>query len=276
MLTNMADRTTLNNGLEMPWLGFGVFQVEPGEQTEQSVAWALEAGYRSLDTANVYGNESDVGRAIKSSGIPREQIFLTTKLWNSDQGYASTLAAFDKSLSELDTPYADLYLVHWPKPDMIHETWRAMQEIYRSGRARAIGVSNFLQHHLETLLEKAAVVPAVNQIEFHPRLVQPSLLAYCRKQGIQPEAWSPLMRGKYNELPGLDRLVEKYGKTGAQIILRWDLQHKVVTIPRSVKRERIISNTELFDFELSDSEVAYLDSLDSGQRVGPHPDHITF
>lgn len=275
-ITSIADCTTLNNGVKMPWLGLGVFLVNEGQEVENAVRWALEAGYRSIDTAAIYGNERGVGKALRASGVPREEVFLTTKVWNDDVRAGRTAQAFQESLDRLGVDYVDLYLIHWPVKGRCVEAWEAIEEIYRSGRARAIGVSNFLVHHLKDLLAHATVVPAVDQVEFHPYLLQPDLLRFCKDRGIQLEAWSPLMHGKIFNVPIVQRLAQKYGKNPAQIILRWDLQHEVVTIPKSVHKERIISNAQVFDFELSDEDMAALDALDEGRRVGSDPDNFNF
>lgn len=276
MISSINDCTLLNNGLKMPWLGFGVFQIDDGQKVEQAVRSALEVGYRSIDTAAVYKNEQGVGKAIRESGIPREDIFLTTKVWNSDQRAGRTMAAFEESLERLDTEYVDLYLVHWPVPGFYQETWQVMREIYENGRAKAIGVSNFQIRHLEDILKDGEVVPAVNQIEFHPFLVQPELLKFCQKHKIQVEAWSPLVQGQIVNVQVVRKLAEKYGKTPAQIALRWDLQHEVVTIPKSVRPNRIAENAEIFDFELSQADMRLLDALDEGRRVGPDPNNFSF
>ena len=276
MTSNIKDCTLLNNGVRMPWLGFGVFKISDGQEVEQAVSYALEAGYRSIDTAAVYGNECGVGKAIRESGIPREDIFLTTKVWNDDQRERRTLAAFEESLHRLGTEYVDLYLVHWPVKGCYQETWQVMEEIHQSGRAKAIGVSNFMIHHLEDILSDGQIVPAVNQIEFHPFLVQPELLEFCQEHQIQVEAWSPLMQGKIVNEPSVLGIAEKYQKTPAQIVLRWDLQHEVVTIPKSVHLDRIVENARIFDFELSEVDMNALDALDQGKRVGPDPDNFCF
>ena len=276
MISSIKDCTLLNNGLEMPWLGFGVFKINDGQEVEQAVRYALETGYRSIDTAAVYGNERGVGKAVRESGILREDIFLTTKVWNDDQREKRALAAFEESLKRLGTEYVDLYLVHWPVKACFQETWQVMEEIYQSGRAKAIGVSNFLEHHIEDILCDSQIVPAVNQIEFHPFLVQPELLKFCQEHKIQVEAWSPLMQGQIVNEPTVQRMAEKYNKTPAQIALRWNLQHKVVTIPKSIHSNRIIENAQVFDFELSQADMNELDALDEGKRVGPDPDNFNF
>lgn len=276
MINSISDCTVLNNGLEMPWLGFGVFQIDDGRATERAVRSALEVGYRSIDTAAVYKNERGVGKAMRDSSIPREDIFLTTKVWNSDQRAKRTLAAFEDSLKQLKTEYVDLYLVHWPVPDHYKETWQVMQDIYQSGRAKAIGVSNFQIHHLEGILRDDQIVPAVNQVEFHPYLVQPDLLAFCQSHQIQLEAWAPLVKGEIVNEVVAQRLASKYRKTPAQVTLRWDLQHGVVTIPKTIRPHRIAENADIFDFELSETEMKELDALDEGRRTGPDPYSFDF
>jgi diketogulonate reductase-like aldo/keto reductase len=276
MISSIEDCTLLNNGLKMPWLGFGVLRISDGQEVEHAVRCALEIGYRSIDTATVYGNERGVGKAIRESGISREDVFLTTKVWNDDQREKRTLAAFEESLKRLGTEYVDLYLVHWPVEGCFQETWQVMEEIYQSGRAKAIGVSNFMVHHLEDILRDSPIVPSVNQVEFHPLLVQPELLGFCQSHKIQVEAWSPLMEGKILTEQTVQELAEKYHKTPAQIILRWDLQHEVVTIPKSTHSSRIAENTQIFDFELSQADMNVLDALDEGKRVGPDPYNFDF
>ena len=266
----------LHNGIEMPQLGLGVWRSGPGPETEQAVHWALEAGYRHIDTAAIYQNEADVGKAIAESSVPREQVFVTTKVWNTDQGYDGTLRAFQTSLDKLALDYVDLYLIHWPVKGTFKDTWRALEQIHGEGRAKAIGVSNFLVHHLEDLFETAQVKPMVNQVEFHPRLQQPELLAFDQQNGIAHQAWAPIMKGRVNDIPELQTIAKTHGKTPVQVTLRWELQKGVVTIPKSVKQERILSNADVFDFELSPGEVATIDGLDREERVGPHPDEIDF
>ncbi|PVB63706.1 aldo/keto reductase [Labrenzia sp. 011] len=274
-LTSIGDRVDLNNGTRMPWLGLGVYQMTD-EETRQACLLALDAGYRSLDTASVYKNEAGVGQALRETDIPREDLFVTTKLWNDDQRAGRTMSAFQESLDRLETDYVDLYLVHWPVRGHIVGTWKAMEDILASGRAKAIGVSNFLPHHLDELLVAAEVVPAINQVEFHPHLVQPNLLSYCKAQGIVVEAWSPLMQGQVASEKTIAALAEKYGKTPAQIVLRWDLQHGVVTIPKSTRKSRIEENAGIFDFELSEEDMGVLNDLDETRRLGPDPDTFAF
>jgi methylglyoxal/glyoxal reductase len=274
-IRSITDTTTLNNGVHMPWLGLGVWQVAEGQEVIQSVAHALKHGYRSIDTAAGYQNEAGVGAAIQSSGIPREQLFITTKLANRDQGYDSTLRAFEESRSKLGLDYIDLYLIHWPGKDKFQETWRAFEKLHQEGLIRAIGVSNFKVHHLERLAESSDIIPAVNQVEFHPLLQQQELLSYCKQKGIQLEAWSPLMQG-HLDLPLIADLAQKYGKTPAQVILRWDLQLGVVTIPKSVREARIQENADVFDFTLSEEDMQAIGSLNQDRRFGPDPDVLLF
>lgn len=276
MAKSMTDCTVLNNGVKMPWLGLGVFQVQDGREVEQSVKWALEAGYRSVDTAAVYRNERGVGKALKASGVPRSDIFLTTKVWNEDQRQKRTLKAFDESLERLGVEYVDLYLIHWPVKGCYKDTWKRLEEIYASGRAKAIGVSNFMIEHLEDLLPTCQVIPAVNQVEFHPFLLQPDLLKFCKTHQIQLEAWSPIAQGQVTTVPELRQIATKYHKTPVQVVLRWDLQHEVVTIPKSVHKERIIENSQIFDFTLSEQDMATIDALDAGRRIGASPYTFTF
>ncbi|WP_243291907.1 aldo/keto reductase [Bacillus sp. FJAT-47783] len=276
MLTSLQDCTTLHNGVKMPWFGLGVFKVEDGEEAIHSVKTALEVGYRSIDTAAVYKNEEGVGQGIRKSGVPREEIFVTSKVWNSDQGYESTLEAFQASLDRLGLDYLDLYLIHWPVAGKYKETWKALEHLYNEGKVRAIGVSNFHIHHLEDLLKDAEIKPMVNQVELHPRLIQKELREFCEKHQIQIEAWSPLMQGKLLDHEVLVEIGRKYGKTPAQIILRWDVQSGIVTIPKSTKRERIIQNASIFDFELTKAEMDRIDALNRDERVGPDPDNFDF
>jgi diketogulonate reductase-like aldo/keto reductase len=275
MPTNLKDTTTLSNGVKMPWVGLGVFKVTEGEEVIQSVKAAIKNGYIGIDTAAIYGNEEGVGQAIKDSGVPRDELFITTKLWNSEQGYESTLKAFETSLTKLGLDYLDLYLIHWPGKNKYKETWKAFEKLYKEGRVRAIGVSNFQVHHLEDLISSAEIKPMVNQVEFHPHLTQKELLAYCKNEGIQLEAWSPLKQGKLLSEPVLEDLAHKYNKSVAQVILRWDLQHGVVTIPKSIKEHRIIENADIFDFELSTEDMDKIDGLNQDSRAGSHPDTMS-
>ncbi|MER5754474.1 aldo/keto reductase [Streptomyces sp. NPDC002088] len=266
---------TLNNGVTMPQLGFGVFQV-PDEETTTAVATALRAGYRSIDTAAIYGNERGVGQALADSGIARDELFITTKLWNADQGYEATLAAFDASLDKLGLDHVDLYLIHWPTParDLYLDTWRALEKLYTDGRTRAIGVSNFQPAHLERLLGAASVVPAVNQIELHPGLQQAELREFHAGHGIATEAWSPLAQGAVLKDDAVTTIAAAHGKSPAQVVLRWHLQIGNVVIPKSVTESRIRENFDVFDFELSPQEIDALTALDRGMRTGPDPDTL--
>lgn len=266
----------LYNGVQMPWLGLGTWQAAEGAEVESAVKYALEIGYRHIDTAAVYGNEHGVGKAVRESGVPREKIFITSKVWNSDQGYESTLKAYEHSLQLLNTDYLDLYLIHWPVKGKYVETWKALEKIYNERRVKAIGVSNFHIHHLEDLLKEAEIVPMVNQVEFHPYLQQNELRKYCQEHLIRFEAWSPLMQGHFKNIPVIKHIAEKYGKTEAQIILRWDIQNGVVTIPKSVHKERIKENSEIFDFELSGEDMDEINALNQNRRFGPDPDNFNF
>lgn len=274
-IQHITDTTKLNNGVQMPWLGFGVFQTKEGDEVINAVRDALETGYRSIDTAAAYGNETGVGTAIKQSGVSRGDLFVTTKVWNSNQGYDSTLRAFDESRKKLGLDVIDLYLIHWPVKGKYKDTWKAMERLYRDGSVRAIGVSNFHVHHLNDLLQNSEVVPAVNQIELHPLLSQTELRSFCQQKGIQVEAWSPLIRGRH-DIPLLTELADKYHKSPAQIILRWDLQHGIVTIPKSIHTERIRDNANVFDFTLSDEDMQRLDGLNRNERTGADPDNFNF
>jgi len=275
-ISDLQGTVELKNGVPMPYFGLGVFKIQEGDELQQAVKYALSAGYKHIDTASLYGNERGVGQAIKESGVPRKEIFVTSKIWNSDQGYANTLRAFDVSMKLLGFEYLDLYLVHWPVKGKYIETWKALEQIHAEGRVRAIGVSNFLRHHLEDLLAHCKIVPMVNQMEFHPRLVQQELIDFCHSYSIQYEAWSPLMQGKIFNIKELHTLAAKYKKDIAQLVLRWNLQKGIVTIPKSINRERIISNAQIFDFEITPKDMEAIDHLDKNERVGADPDNFNF
>ncbi|WP_249870375.1 aldo/keto reductase [Oceanobacillus saliphilus] len=272
MITHLQDTVTLNNGIKMPGFGLGVYKVENGQTVINAVKTAIMHGYRSVDTASFYNNEDGVGQGIREAGIPREEIFLTSKVWNEEQGYESTLKAFDRSLKKIGTDYLDLYLIHWPVKGKYKETWRAMEELYADGKVRAIGVSNFHVHHLQDLMQDSKIKPAIDQVEYHPHLSQPELREFCEKENIQLEAWSPLKRGKLLDEPTLTEIAEKHGKSTAQVILRWDIQNDVITIPKSITDQRIIENADIFDFTLTDDDMEKINSLHINDRAGTNPD----
>jgi len=276
MPNSLQDTTTLHNGIKMPWFGLGVFKVQDGEEVVESVKAAIRNGYKSIDTAAVYKNEEGVGQAIKEAGVPREELFITTKVWNSDLGYETTLQAFETSLDMLGLDYLDLYLIHWPVAGKYKDTWKALEKLYKDGRVKAIGVSNFHVHHLEDLLSTAEIKPMVNQIEYHPHLTQKEVHDFCKKEGIQLEAWSPLKQGELLNDPVIVEMAEKHQKSPAQIILRWDLQNEVVTIPKSIKEARIIENANIFDFELTSEDMDKISALNKNERIGPDPDNFNF
>ncbi|MFI2132850.1 aldo/keto reductase [Lysinibacillus fusiformis] len=272
---------TLNNGLKMPLVGYGVFRVPEGEDLAEAVKTAIAKGYRSIDTAQVYRNEESVGRgiraAIEEGLVTREELFITSKVWNDGLSYKETLAAYDSSLEKIELDYLDLYLVHWPGIDTNYvEVYKALEKIYQDGRVRSIGVSNFHVHHLEKLLKETKVIPVINQIEFHPHLTQEEVRAYCTDKDIQVEAWSPLMNGALLEEALIQELASKYDKTPAQIVLRYDVQHNVVTIPKTMTATRMVENLDVFDFTLTDGEMAQLDALNDGLRCGPDPEKFNF
>ncbi|MFJ3644541.1 aldo/keto reductase [Streptomyces murinus] len=275
MAPTSVPAVTLGNGVEIPQLGFGVFQV-PDDETTAAVTAALETGYRSIDTAAIYGNEKGVGRALAASGLPREDLFVTTKVWNADQGYDATLRAFDASLAALGLDHVDLYLIHWPAParDLYRDSWRALERLAGEGRVRAAGVSNFQPGHLRRLLEDATLTPAVNQIELHPGLQQAELRAFHAEHAIATEAWSPLAQGAVLGEPVIGDLAARYGRSPAQIVIRWHLQLGNIVIPKSVTPARIRENFDVFGFTLTDEEMRALAALDRGLRTGPHPDEL--
>ena len=271
---SIRSTVTLRGGVEMPMLGLGVWQTPAGDDTRNAVTWALAAGYRLVDTARAYRNEADVGAAVRASGIPRREVFVTTKLWNSDHGYDRALHAIDKSLATLGLEQVDLYLVHWPVEGLRHDTWRAMERILAEGKARAIGVSNYTIRHLDELLSRAKEPPSVNQVELNPFLHQRALLEHCRRHGIQLEAYGPLVRGHRMDHPVLVRVARKHGRTPAQVLLRWGLQHDLVVIPKSVREERIRENADLYRFALDAEDLVALDALDEGYRTSWDPSGV--
>lgn len=275
---DLSSTKLLNNGVAMPFVGLGVWMAKD-EETVQAVKWAAEAGYRHIDTAKIYKNEAAVGRGVKECGVPRDQLFITTKLWNEDMRTGRQMEAFEESLKALDTEYVDLYLLHWAVGDYV-QSWKVLEQIYKEGRARAIGVCNFHQHHLERLMEEATVKPAIDQFECHPFLTQESLIAFCEKEGIACEAWGPL-GGKGTPLvndPELASIGTKYGKSAAQVILRWHLQRGFIVLPKSVHKERIAANAAIFDFTLSDADMKAVSAMNQNKRLNLSldPDNVTW
>jgi diketogulonate reductase-like aldo/keto reductase len=275
-IKTITEYVRLYNNVDLPAVGFGVFLIKPGKETVQCVETALQAGYRSIDTATFYENEADVGRAIRQSGIPREEVFITTKVWPTDHGYDQTLHAFHKSLDRLQTGYVDLYLIHWPRESKSVETWKALETLYKNKEVRAIGLSNYTIRHIELLKEHWEIPAMVNQIEYHPYLQQPALSNFCRRNAIQVEAWSPLMRGEILYNTTIKNLAAKYQRTPAQVTLRWELQKGIVVIPKSIHKNRIIENRNLFDFTISEADMKKIDALDKSERIGPDPHTINF
>ncbi|MDG4848692.1 aldo/keto reductase [Peribacillus frigoritolerans] len=276
MISNIGETITLHNGVKMPQLGFGVFKVKNGNETVESVKKAVEVGYRAIDTAAIYENEEGVGQAIRECGVPREELFITSKVWNTEQGYDTTLKAFEDSLKRLGLEYLDLYLIHWPGKDKYLETWRALEKLYKDGKVKSIGVSNFHIHHLENLLANSEVKPVVNQIELHPLLTQVEIRDYCAKHEIKVESWSPLGRGNLLEEPTINHIAKKHGKSPAQVLIRWHLQHDLVVIPKSITPSRIKENAQVFDFSLSLNEMNQIDALNKNERFGSNPDELLF
>lgn len=270
-ITNIEGTFTLNNGLKMPYFGLGTWQAEEGPEVKNAIHYALDAGYKLIDTAAFYQNEKSVGEALKEHEIAREEVFITTKLWTDQMDYDKALKAYDDSLSRLAMDYVDLYLIHWPVSGKFKEAWKALEKIYKDGRVKAIGISNFLPVHLKQLLPDVEIVPTVNQMEFHPYLVQQELLDLCVENNIQYQAWSPIMQGRVFEIPELKKIGKKYRKNQAQVVLRWDLQRGVATIPKSVNQARIETNADLFDFELSDEDMVAINALDCNHRFGYDP-----
>jgi len=280
MMKNLQGTVTLHNGVKMPGFGLGVFKVEEGPELVNAVKIAIKHGYRSIDTAAIYGNEEGVGQGIreglKEAGISRENVFVTSKVWNADLGYDATIAAYETSLKKLGLDYLDLYLIHWPVEGKYKEAWRALETLYKEGKVKAIGVSNFQVHHLKDLMEDAEIKPVINQVEYHPRLTQKELQAFCEKHHIQLEAWSPLMQGELLNNEVLTEIANKHNKSVAQVILRWDVQNGIITIPKSTKEHRIVENASIFDFELTKEEIERIDELNQNHRVGPDPDNFDF
>ncbi|MCQ6268657.1 aldo/keto reductase [Fictibacillus sp. WQ 8-8] len=264
----------------MPWFGLGVFKVEEGPELVNALKTAIRHGYRSIDTAAIYENEEGVGKGIHEglaeSGVERRDLFVTSKVWNADLGYESTIAAYEESLRKLGLEYLDLYLIHWPVEGKYKDAWRALETLYKEGRVKAIGVSNFQIHHLKDLMKDAEIKPMINQVEYHPKLSQKELQEFCKAQGIQMEAWSPLMRGQLLDHPVLKEIADHHNKSVAQVILRWDLQNGVVTIPKSTKENRLAENSKVFDFRLTDHEMNRINDLNENLRVGPNPDNFDF
>lgn len=283
-LYSVADGLACRNGVSIPCVGFGTWLAEEGAMAVNAVKKALELGFRHIDTASYYGNEKSVGQAIRESGIPRDELFVTTKLWNSDHGYHAAKLAFERSLAALQMDYVDLYLIHWPNPAAFRshwqesnaETWQAMEELYQAGKIRAIGVSNFMPHHLDALLCTAKVVPAVNQIRLCPGSVQPEVTHYCKAHQILLEGYSPLGGDAVFQQPELKQMAEKYGKSISQLCLRWHIQNGFIPLPKSVTPERIFENTQLFDFSLSDADMNFITQIESGCGAAPEPDQVDF
>lgn len=274
-MKHITDGTVLNNGVTMPWFGLGTFKAS-GQEVANAVTTALELGYRSIDTAAIYGNEQEVGESIVASGVARDSLFVTTKVWNTDQGYDTTLRAFEESSKKLGLDIIDLYLIHWPGQDKYKDTWRALERLYEEGRVRAIGVSNFQIHHLQELMKDSNTIPAVNQIELHPRFTQTELHDFCVQHHIQIEAWAPIMKGRLQDNELLQGIAQQHGKTVAQVILRWGMQNNIVVIPKSVTASRIKENSEIFDFELSGDELSAISGLNANERIGTDPDKLLF
>ena len=281
----MTDKFfTLNNGYKIPSIGFGTFLASDGDEAENAVLCALEAGYRHIDTAAIYKNEKSVGRAIKKSGVPREEIFVTSKLWNDSKGYDATMTAFSRTLENLGLDYLDLYLIHWPigknfKTNWVEanaESWRAFEDLYNAGKIRAIGVSNFMTHHLDVLLKTVNIMPMVNQIELHPGMPQDDTVNYCRERNILIEAWAPFSSGKLLNHPLLNEIAQKHGKTTAQICLAWVLQKGVLPLAKSVTPERITNNFDFFDIELTEDEIKSLNEMPNIAFSATHPDKVEF
>lgn len=280
MNSNFENQVTLNNEVKMPWLGLGVFRVEDHKELVEAIKLAIVQGYRSIDTASIYGNEEAVGEGIRqglvATGISREELFITSKVWTADMGFEEVEKAYQVSLDKLGLDYLDLYLIHWPVAGKFIPTWEKMEELYRNGKIRSIGVSNFQIHHLEELFAETSIKPVINQVEYHPKLTQVELQSYLKRHGIQMEAWSPLMNGEILMNPTVLDIAEKYKKTAAQVILRWDLQNGVITIPKSTNEQRLAQNKDIFDFDLSEKDMQFIQQLNENRRIGPDPDNFDF
>ncbi|KUP03927.1 glyoxal reductase [Bacillus coahuilensis p1.1.43] len=276
----MVQALTLNNGIEMPEIGYGVFRVEEGSALEDAIVTAIKLGYRSIDTAAIYGNEASVGngikKAIEQGLVTREELYVTSKVWNDGLTFDETIAAYEESLEKMGLEYLDLYLIHWPGDNKYLEPWRALESLYKEKRVKSIGVSNFQVHHLEDLRENAEITPVVNQIELHPKLIQEEVRAYCQEHNILVEAWSPLMNAELLSDETVGKIASTHGKSAAQVILRWDLQQGIITIPKSMTPSRMEENISIYDFTLSEEELAQLNALHEGRRIGPNPDEFDF
>lgn len=274
-MKSIQDTLTLSNGVKMPQFGYGTFRMQDKESTITAIQTALETGYRLIDTAAIYGNEKIVGEAIATSPVNREEIFLVSKLWNSEHGYDETLKAFEASLKDLQTDYLDLYLIHWPKEKNV-ESWKAMEHLYKEGKIKAIGVSNFKIHHLKEIMDACDIVPMVNQVELHPQFPQDELKTFCDEHNMPLMAWGPLMQGAIFEKEVMKEIADKHNKSIADVAIRWSLDRGVIAIPKSVNPERIANNAKVFDFELDEEDMKKIATLNTGERIGPDPDHITF
>ena len=268
----------LNNGIEMPILGLGIYKITDKKELYNAVKWAVDSGYRKFDTAQFYDNERELGEAIRKTGIDREKVFITTKIWNTNQGYKSTRESFEESLKKLNMDYVDLLLIHWPgqKKERYLDTWRALENIYQIKKARAIGVSNFEIKHLNDIFANCVIAPVINQIERHPNLNRKELIEFCKSHNMNIEAWSPLARGKLIDNKTLESIAEKYNKTVAQIILRWNIENKIVVIPKSITKERIEENIDIFDFSLEEEDIKKIDSMNNNKRTGLDPMEFDF
>lgn len=274
-MKSIQDTLTLSNGVKMPQFGYGTFRMQDKDSTITAIQTALETGYRLIDTAAIYGNEKIVGEAIATSSVNRDEIFLVSKLWNSEHGYDETIKAFEASLKDLQTDYLDLYLIHWPKEKNV-ESWKAMEHLYKEGKIKAIGVSNFKIHHLKEIMDACDIVPMVNQVELHPQFPQDELKAFCDEHNMPLMAWGPLMQGAIFEKEVMKEIAEKHGKNIADVAIRWSLDRGVIAIPKSVNPERIVNNAKVFDFELDEEDMKKITTLNTGERIGPDPDHIIF